>query len=87
VFGKTSNELSRCLPAGGSGCHGAPFEGPVRSASLGVTALAAELSHVLNTPDFVCDHADCQAYGERIDEGDVDITFARASDLDAVRLR
>ena len=32
----------------------------------GVTALPAELSHVLDT-DFVCDDADCDAYGERID--------------------
>jgi hypothetical protein len=31
----------------------------------GVTALPAELSHVLDT-DFVCDNADCDAYGERI---------------------
>jgi len=32
----------------------------------GVTALPAELSHVLDT-DFVCDNAECDAYGERID--------------------
>ncbi len=32
----------------------------------GVTALPAELSHVLDT-DFVCDNADCDAYGERVD--------------------
>jgi hypothetical protein len=32
----------------------------------GVTTLPAELSHVLDT-DFVCDNADCDAYGERID--------------------
>jgi hypothetical protein len=32
----------------------------------GVTALPAELSHVLDT-DFVCDNADCDAYGDRID--------------------
>lgn len=32
----------------------------------GVTTLPAELSHVLDT-DFVCDNADCEAYGERID--------------------
>ena len=32
----------------------------------GVTALPAELSHVLDT-DFVCDNADCDAYGERIE--------------------
>jgi hypothetical protein len=31
-----------------------------------VTALPAELSHVLDT-DFICDNADCDAYGERID--------------------
>jgi hypothetical protein len=31
----------------------------------GVTALPAELSHVLDT-EFVCDNADCDAYGERI---------------------
>jgi hypothetical protein len=31
----------------------------------GVTALPAELSNVLDT-DFVCDNADCDAYGERI---------------------
>ena len=31
----------------------------------GVTTLPAELSHVLDT-DFVCDNADCEAYGERI---------------------
>lgn len=32
----------------------------------GVTTLPAELSHVLDT-DFVCDNADCEAFGERID--------------------
>jgi hypothetical protein len=32
----------------------------------GVTTLPSELSHVLDT-DFVCDNADCDAYGERID--------------------
>jgi hypothetical protein len=32
----------------------------------GVTALPAELSHVLDT-DFLCDNADCDAYGERVD--------------------
>ena len=32
----------------------------------GVTALPAELSYVLDT-DFICDNADCDAYGERID--------------------
>ena len=32
----------------------------------GVTALPAELSHVLDT-EFVCDNADCDAYGERVD--------------------
>jgi hypothetical protein len=32
----------------------------------GVTALPSELSHVLDT-DFVCDNADCDAYGERIE--------------------
>lgn len=31
----------------------------------GVTTLPAELSHVLDT-DFVCDNADCEAYGEHI---------------------
>jgi hypothetical protein len=31
----------------------------------GVTALPAELSHVLDT-DFVCDNADCDAYGETV---------------------
>ena len=31
----------------------------------GVTTLPAELSHVLDT-DFICDNADCEAYGERI---------------------
>ena len=31
----------------------------------GVTALPAELSHVLDT-DFVCDNADCDAYGDVI---------------------
>lgn len=31
----------------------------------GVTTLPAELSNVLDT-DFVCDNADCEAYGERI---------------------
>jgi hypothetical protein len=31
----------------------------------GVTALPAELSHVLDT-DFVCDNADCDAYGESV---------------------
>jgi hypothetical protein len=30
----------------------------------GVTALPAELSHVLDT-DFVCDNADCDSLGER----------------------
>jgi hypothetical protein len=32
----------------------------------GVTALPAELSHVLDT-DFICDNADCDAYGERVE--------------------
>ena len=32
----------------------------------GVTALPAELSHVIDT-DFVCDNADCDAYGEPVD--------------------
>jgi hypothetical protein len=32
----------------------------------GVTALPAELSHVLDT-EFVCDNADCDAYGERVE--------------------
>ena len=32
----------------------------------GVTTLPAELAHVLDT-DFVCDNADCEAYGERIE--------------------
>jgi hypothetical protein len=32
----------------------------------GVTALPAELSHVLDT-DFVCDNVDCDAYGERVE--------------------
>jgi hypothetical protein len=32
----------------------------------GVTTLPAELSHVLDT-DFVCEVADCEACGERID--------------------
>lgn len=31
----------------------------------GVTALPAELSNVLD-PGFVCDNADCDAFGERI---------------------
>ena len=31
----------------------------------GVTTLPAELSNVLDT-DFVCDNADCEAYGEHI---------------------
>jgi hypothetical protein len=31
----------------------------------GVTALPAELSHVLDTT-FVCDNADCDAYGEPV---------------------
>ena len=31
----------------------------------GVTTLPAELSHVLDT-EFVCDNADCEAYGEHI---------------------
>jgi hypothetical protein len=31
----------------------------------GVTTLPAELSHVLDT-DFVCDNADCEAYGDHI---------------------
>ena len=31
----------------------------------GVTTLPAELSHVIDT-HFVCDNADCEAYGERI---------------------
>ena len=34
----------------------------------GVTTLPSELSNVLDT-DFVCDNADCDAYGERIDGG------------------
>lgn len=32
----------------------------------GVTALPAELSNVLDT-DFVCDNADCEAYGDTIE--------------------
>lgn len=32
----------------------------------GVTALPAELSHVLDTT-FVCDNADCDAYGETVE--------------------
>ena len=32
----------------------------------GVTTLPAALSHVLGT-DFVCDNADCEAYGEQFD--------------------
>ena len=31
----------------------------------GVTTLPAELSNVLDT-DFICDNADCEAYGDRI---------------------
>jgi hypothetical protein len=34
--------------------------------SCGVTALPAELANVLDT-GFVCDNADCDAYGETID--------------------
>lgn len=34
--------------------------------SCGVTALPAELSHVLDS-GFVCDNAECDAYGEAID--------------------
>jgi hypothetical protein len=36
----------------------------------GVTALAAEPSNVLDT-SFVCDNADCDAFGERIESPDV----------------
>ena len=32
----------------------------------GVTALPAELSHVIDT-EFICDNADCDAYGERVE--------------------
>jgi hypothetical protein len=32
----------------------------------GVTALPAELPHVIDS-DFVCDNADCDAYGERVE--------------------
>lgn len=53
---------------------------------LVVTALGRSSPTCLKT-DFVFDNSDCEAYGDRIDEGDVDIRFARAPDLDAVRLR
>lgn len=32
----------------------------------GVTALPAELAHVLDT-EFLCDNADCEAYGETVE--------------------
>lgn len=32
----------------------------------GVTALPAELSNVIDS-DFLCDNADCEAYGERVE--------------------
>lgn len=32
----------------------------------GVTALPAELSNVIDS-DFVCDNADCEAFGERVE--------------------
>ena len=31
----------------------------------GVTALPAELAHVIDT-EFVCDNADCEGFGERV---------------------
>ena len=34
-------------------------------ATCGVTALPAETSNVLD-PGFVCDNADCEAYGETV---------------------
>jgi hypothetical protein len=34
--------------------------------SCGVTALPADLSHVVDSP-FVCDNAECEAYGEVIE--------------------
>jgi hypothetical protein len=40
--------------------------GAATTKTRGVTALPAELSHVLDT-DFVCDNADFDAYGERVD--------------------
>ncbi len=33
--------------------------------SCGVTALPAETSNVLD-PGFVCDNADCEAFGDRV---------------------
>ena len=33
--------------------------------ACGVTALPAELAHVLD-PGFVCDNADCDAFGEPV---------------------
>ncbi|MGI8757930.1 MAG: hypothetical protein ACR2K0_01320 [Acidimicrobiales bacterium] len=33
----------------------------------GVTALAAETSNVIDSP-FVCDNADCDAFGELVEE-------------------
>ena len=33
----------------------------------GVTALPAELSHVVDT-GFICDNTDCDAYGEPVEE-------------------
>jgi hypothetical protein len=33
----------------------------------GVTALPAEASNVIDSP-FVCDNADCEAFGELVDE-------------------
>lgn len=33
----------------------------------GVTALPAELSHVVDT-GFVCDNTDCDAYGEPVED-------------------
>jgi len=34
--------------------------------SCGVTALPAELSHVIDS-GFVCDNAECDAFGERVE--------------------
>jgi hypothetical protein len=36
-------------------------------AFCGVTALPAELSHVIDT-GFICDNTDCDAYGEPVED-------------------
>jgi hypothetical protein len=55
-----------CEDGGMSGWDQDPDEGRAPICPYcGVTALPAELSHVLDT-SFICDNADCDAYGEPV---------------------